>query len=585
MQLSEQELIRRKARTDLMNMNIDPYPPELFEITTTSREIKKKFKDESASFKNISIAGRIMSRRIMGSASFAEIQDDAGRIQIYLRRDDVCTGEDKSLYNDVFKKKLDIGDIVGIKGFVFVTQVGEISIHVTSFKILTKSLRPLPIVKETEDAEGNKKTWDAFTDPEQRYRQRYLDLIVNPEIKDTFRKRALLVNTIRNFLNEKGYLEVETPILQPIHGGAAAKPFVTHHNTLDMPLYLRIANELYLKRLIVGGFDGVFEFAKDFRNEGMSRFHNPEFTQVELYVAYKDYFWMMDLMEEIVEQIAIKLHGDTKVTVGEHVIDFQRPWKRFTMFEAIAHFTGIDISEMDEEALRATAKSLGIATDETMGSGKLIDEIFGEQCESKLIQPTFIIDYPEEMSPLTKKHRSKLGLVERFEAICNGKEIMNAYSELNDPIDQRERFEHQLALAARGDEEAMALDEDFLRALEYGMPPTSGVGLGIDRLTMIMTNSTSIQDVLFFPQMRPEKKETQSTDQEFTDQGIPAAYLSLMRKIGLNTLSQLSESNVNKLHNDLCGIRKKMKLKDLENPTKEAVQSWIDTSSQQQFED
>ncbi|MEZ7854910.1 MAG: lysine--tRNA ligase [Cyclobacteriaceae bacterium] len=578
MQLSEQELIRRKARTDLMNMNIDPYPPELFEITTTSREIKEKFKDESASFKNISIAGRIMSRRIMGSASFAEIQDDAGRIQIYLRRDDVCTGEDKSLYNDVFKKKLDIGDIVGIKGFVFVTQVGEISIHVTSFKILTKSLRPLPIVKETEDAEGNKKTWDAFTDPEQRYRQRYLDLIVNPEIKDTFRKRALLVNTIRNFLNEKGYLEVETPILQPIHGGAAAKPFVTHHNTLDMPLYLRIANELYLKRLIVGGFDGVFEFAKDFRNEGMSRFHNPEFTQVELYVAYKDYFWMMDLMEEIVEQIAIKLHGDTKVRVGEHVIDFQRPWKRFTMFEAIAHFTGIDISEMDEEALRATAKSLGIATDETMGSGKLIDEIFGEQCESKLIQPTFIIDYPEEMSPLTKKHRSKPGLVERFEAICNGKEIMNAYSELNDPIDQRERFEHQLALAARGDEEAMALDEDFLRALEYGMPPTSGVGLGIDRLSMIMTNSASIQDVLFFPQMRPEKKEAQSTDQEFTDQGIPAAYLPLMRKIGLNTLSQLSESNVNKLHNDLCGIRKKMKLKDLENPTKEAVQNWIDAS-------
>ena len=578
MQLSEQELIRRKARTDLMDMNIDPYPPELFEITTTSREIKEKYKDESASFKDISIAGRIMSRRIMGSASFAEIQDDAGRIQIYLRRDDVCVGEDKSLYNDVFKKKLDIGDIVGIKGFVFVTQVGEISIHVTSFKILTKSLRPLPIVKETEDAEGNKKTWDAFTDPEQRYRQRYLDLIVNPQIKDTFRKRALLVNTIRNFLNEKGYLEVETPILQPIHGGAAAKPFVTHHNTLDMSLYLRIANELYLKRLIVGGFDGVFEFAKDFRNEGMSRFHNPEFTQVELYVAYKDYFWMMDLMEEIVEQIAIKLHGDTKVRVGEHVIDFQRPWKRFTMFEAIAHFTGIDISEMDEEALRATAKSLGIATDETMGSGKLIDEIFGEQCESKLIQPTFIIDYPEEMSPLTKKHRSKPGLVERFEAICNGKEIMNAYSELNDPIDQRERFEHQLALAARGDEEAMALDEDFLRALEYGMPPTSGVGLGIDRLSMIMTNSASIQDVLFFPQMRPEKKEAQSTDQEFTDQGIPAAYLPLMRKIGLNTLSQLSESNVNKLHNDLCGIRKKMKLKDLENPTKEAVQNWIDAS-------
>ena len=580
MQLSEQELIRRKARTDLINMNIDPYPPELFEINTTSREIKEKYKDELASFKNISIAGRIMSRRIMGSASFAEIQDDEGRIQIYLRRDDVCKGEDKSLYNDVFKKKMDIGDIVGIKGFVFVTQVGEISIHVTSFKVLTKSLRPLPIVKETEDPEGNKKIWDAFTDPEQRYRQRYLDLIVNPQVKDTFRKRALLVNTIRNFLIEKRYLEVETPILQPIYGGAAAKPFITHHNTLDMPLYLRIANELYLKRLIVGGFDGVFEFAKDFRNEGMSRFHNPEFTQLELYVAYKDYFWMMDLMEEIVEQIAIKLHGDTKIIVGDHVIDFQRPWKRFTMFEAIAHFTGIDISEMDELALRATAQSLGIATDETMGPGKLIDEIFGEQCESKLIQPTFITDYPEEMSPLTKKHRSKPGLVERFEAICNGKEIMNAYSELNDPIDQRERFEDQLALAARGDEEAMALDEDFLRALEYGMPPTSGVGLGIDRLSMIMTNSLSIQDVLFFPQMRPEKSEDQSTDKEFKDKGIPAVYLPLLRKIGLNTLGQLSESNVNKLHNDLCGMRKKMKLKDLENPTKEAVQNWVDASQE-----
>jgi len=578
MQLSEQELIRRKARADLINMNIDPYPPELFEITTTSREIKEKYKDKLASSKNISVAGRIMSRRIMGSASFAEIQDDEGRIQIYLRRDDLCKGEDKSLYNDVFKKKLDIGDIVGIKGFVFVTQVGEISIHVTSFKILTKSLRPLPIVKETEDPEGNKKIWDAFTDPEQRYRQRYLDLIVNPQVKETFRKRARLVNTIRNFLNEKGYLEVETPILQPIYGGAAAKPFITHHNTLDMTLYLRIANELYLKRLIVGGFDGVYEFAKDFRNEGMSRFHNPEFTQLELYVAYKDYFWMMDLMEEIVEQIAIKLHGDTKITVGDHVIDFQRPWRRFTMFEAIAHFTGIDISKMDEVALRATAQSLGIATDETMGSGKLIDEIFGAQCESKLIQPTFITDYPEEMSPLTKKHRSKPGLVERFEAICYGKEIMNAYSELNDPVDQRERFEDQLALAARGDEEAMALDEDFLRALEYGMPPTSGVGLGIDRLSMIMTNSISIQDVLFFPQMRPEKKEDKSTDKEFIDQGIPAVYLPLLRKIGLNTLSQLSESNVNKLHNDLCGMRKKMKLKNLENPAKEVVQHWIEAS-------
>ena len=432
-----------------------------------------------------------------------------------LRRDDICPDEDKSLYNDVFKKRLDIGDIIGIKGYVFTTQVGEISIHVTELKVLAKSLRPLPIVKETEDEEGNKKTYDAFTDPEQRYRQRYLDLIVNPHIKETFIKRTQLVNTIRDFLSGKGYLEVETPILQPIHGGAAARPFKTHHNSLDMDLYLRIANELYLKRLIVGGFDGVFEFAKDFRNEGMSRFHNPEFTQVELYVAYKDYNWMMDLMEAMVEKIAVNLHGDTKVQVGEHVIDFQRPWKRYTMFEAIEYFTGIDISEMDEDELRSTAKKLHVEVDDTMGKGKLIDEIFGEKCEGQLIQPTFITDYPEEMSPLTKKHRSKPGLVERFEAICNGKEIMNAYSELNDPIDQRKRFEDQLELAKRGDDEAMALDEDFLRALEYGMPPTSGVGLGIDRLTMIMTNSNSIQDVLFFPQMKPEKKmRVELTDEE-----------------------------------------------------------------------
>lgn len=576
MHLSEQEIQRRKEREELINMGIDPYPAAMFDVNQTTAGIKEGFEEGKNGFDEISIAGRLMSRRIMGSASFAEIQDSEGRIQIYLRRDDICPGEDKSLYNDVFKKKLDIGDIVGVKGFVFKTQVGETSIHVKELTVLTKSLRPLPIVKEAEDAEGNKKTWDAFTDPEQRYRQRYLDLIVNPQVKSVFKKRTLLINTIRDFMNEHDYLEVETPILQPIHGGAAARPFKTHHNTLDMPLYLRIANELYLKRLIVGGFDGVYEFAKDFRNEGMSRFHNPEFTQVELYVAYKDYFWMMDFMEELVERIAINLHGDTKVPVGDQVIDFKRPWTRYTMFEAIEHFTGIDISEMDEGQLRETAKKLEVPVDDTMGKGKLIDEIFGEKCEGQLIQPTFITDYPEEMSPLTKKHRSKVGLVERFEAICNGKEIMNAYSELNDPIDQRARFEEQLELAKRGDEEAMALDEDFLRALEYGMPPTSGVGLGIDRLTMIMTNSDSIQDVLFFPQMRPEKKPSLATDQDYQDIGIGAEYIPILQKLGLSTIQAIKESNVNKLHNDVCGMRKKMKLNEVKNPTKEEVQNWIE---------
>lgn len=506
MQLSEQELERRKSREDLMNMGIDPYPAESFDVNVTVAHILRNFENRPDDYNNVSIAGRLMSRRIMGSASFAEIQDAGGRMQIYLRRDDICPEDDPTMYNDVFKKKMDIGDIIGIKGYVFKTQVGEISIHVTELKMLSKSLRPLPVVKETEDEDGNKKTYDAFSDPEQRYRQRYLDLVVNPEIRETFIQRTKIVNTIRNFLAGMGYLEVETPILQPLYGGAAARPFKTHHNTLDMTLYLRIANELYLKRLIVGGYDGVFEFAKDFRNEGMSRFHNPEFTQVELYVAYKDYNWMMDTMEEMLEKVAMDLHGSTKVQVGENVIDFKRPWKRLTMYEAIEHFTGIDISEMDEVGLRKTAKDLQVPLDETMARGKIIDEIFGEKCEAQLIQPTFITDYPKEMSPLTKKHRDKEGLVERFEAICNGKEIMNAYSELNDPVDQRERFEEQLELGKRGDDEAMTLDEDFLRALEYGMPPTAGVGLGIDRLSMIMTNSNSIQDVLFFPQMRPEKK-------------------------------------------------------------------------------
>lgn len=575
--LTEQELQRRQAREELMQMGVDPYPPELFKVNVTAADIHENYERRKMDYKDISIAGRIMSRRIMGSASFAEIQDHTGRVQIYIRRDDICPDENKDLYNTVFKKKLDIGDIIGITGYVFTTQTGEISIHVTSMKVLTKSLKPLPVVKEATDEAGEKKTWDAFTDPEQRYRQRYLDLIVNPHIKDTFKKRTTLVNTIRNFFNEKGYLEVETPILQPIHGGAAARPFKTHHNSLDMALYLRIANELYLKRLIVGGFEGVYEFAKDFRNEGMSRFHNPEFTQVELYVAYKDYFWMMDLMEEVVEKIAINLHGGTEVKVGEHTIDFKRPWKRFTMFEAIEHFTGIDISEMDEEQLREAARSLNVPLDDTMGKAKIIDEIFGEKCEGNLIQPTFITDYPEEMSPLTKKHRSKEGLVERFEAICNGKEIMNAYTELNDPIDQRKRFEDQLELAKRGDEEAMVLDEDFLRALEYGMPPTSGVGLGIDRLTMIMTDSTSIQDVLFFPQMRPEKKPEVASESDYEAIGIDKVYIPILQKLGLLTIDAIKEANPNKLHNDVCGMRKKMKLKEVKNPTKEEVERWINS--------
>ncbi len=498
--LSEQEVIRRKKLEDLIQLGINPYPAELYEVNTSSVQIHEEFPTHPERFQDVSIAGRIMKQRIMGAVSFYELQDAHGKIQIYAKRDEICPGEDKTAYNAIFKK-LDIGDIIGVKGFVFVTQMGEISIHVKAFTLLAKSIRPLPIVKE-KDGE----VYDAFHDPEQRYRQRYLDLIVNPSVKEVFIQRTKLVNTMRDFLNEKGYLEVETPILQPLYGGAAAKPFKTFHNKLDTTLYLRIANELYLKRLIVGGFDGVYEFSKDFRNEGMSRFHNPEFTQMELYVAYKDYEWMMNLVEEMVEKVALALHGTTQVQVGEHLIDFKRPWKRYSMFEAIEHFTGTDISEMDEVALQGFAKKVGVAVDKTMGKGKLIDEIFGECCEAHLIQPTFIYDYPIETSPLTKKHRSKPHLTERFEAVCNGKEICNAYSELNDPIDQRKRFEEQLELGKRGDEESMVLDEDFLRALEFGMPPTAGLGIGIDRLAMIMTNSHSIQDVLFFPQMRPEKK-------------------------------------------------------------------------------
>lgn len=505
-EFSEQEKVRRESMQKLIDLGIDPYPAALFDINSDSDTIKSTYDSSSEEKKDVRIAGRLMSRRIMGKAAFAELQDSKGRIQLYFNRDEICEGEDKSMYNDVFKKLLDIGDFIGVDGYVFTTKVGEISVHVKKFTVLSKTLRPLPLPKT--DNEG--KVYDAFTDPEKRYRQRYVDLIVNPHVKDAFIKRTKLTNSMRDFLNNKGYLEVETPILQPIYGGAAARPFKTHHNTLDMPLYLRIANELYLKRLIVGGFDGVYEFSKDFRNEGMSRFHNPEFTQVELYVAYKDYNWMMDLVEEMVEKIALDIHGKTEVKVGDNMINFQRPWKRFTMYEAIEHFTGVDISQMDEATMTKTAKEMGVDVDSSMGRGKLIDEIFGEKCEAQLIQPTFITDYPVEMSPLAKKHRSKKGLVERFEAICNGKEICNAFSELNDPIDQRERFEEQLALAKRGDEEAMVLDDDFLRAIEYGMPPTAGLGIGIDRLSMIMTNSNSIQDVLFFPQMKPEnnsKKE------------------------------------------------------------------------------
>ena len=502
--LSEQEKVRRESLKKLRELGIEPYPAEMFDVNITSKQIKDSYKDGNEL--DVIIAGRLMSRRIMGKASFAELQDAEGRIQLYVNRDEICEGENKIMYNIVFKKLLDIGDIIGIKGVIFTTKVGEISVKVKEIVVLTKSLRPLPLPKE--DADGA--IHDSFTDTEKRYRQRYVDLVVNPEVKEAFIKRTQLTNSMRSYLNEKGYLEVETPILQPLYGGAAARPFKTYHNTLDIELYLRIANELYLKRLVVGGFDGVYEFSKDFRNEGMSRFHNPEFTQMELYVAYKDYSWMMDFVEGMVEKIAIDLHGNTEVKVGDNIINFQRPWKRYTMYEAIEHFTGIDISKMDEKTIAETAKKIGVAVDKSMGKGKLIDEIFEEKCEGQLIQPTFITDYPIEMSPLAKKHREHEGLAERFEAICNGKEICNAFSELNDPIDQRARLEEQLALGKRGDEKAMTLDEDFLRAIEYGMPPTAGLGIGIDRLSMIMTNSNSIQDVLFFPQMKPEK----NTDSE-----------------------------------------------------------------------
>jgi len=574
MSLTEQEIQRRQALDELVKLGINPYPADLFEVNASAKDIHENYPTQKIEYKDIALAGRIMSRRIMGNASFAELQDETGKIQLYLRRDDLCPGEDKNLYNTVFKKLLDIGDIIGVTGFVFTTQTGEVSVHVQSLKVLSKALRPLPVVKETTDESGKVHQHDAFTGAEQRYRMRYVDLVVNPHVREVFVKRTKLVNSMRDYLSGRGYLEVETPVLQPLYGGAAARPFKTHHNTLDMTLYLRIANELYLKRLIVGGYNGVFEFSKDFRNEGMSRFHNPEFTQVELYVAYKDYNWMMELVEEMVEKVALDLHGSTIVTVGDQQIDFKRPWKRFTMFEAIQHFTSVDISAMDEAALIDTCRKLQVPYDETMGKGKLIDQIFGEKCEPNLIQPTFITDYPVEMSPLAKKHRTKTGLVERFEAICNRKEIANAFSELNDPIDQRARFEEQLELGKRGDEEAMTLDEDFLRALEYGMPPTAGLGIGIDRLSMIMTNSNSIQDVLFFPQMRPEKPVESTAEGDLGRLGIRPELLPVLYKLGITNEAKFKEVKPSKMFNDVCGMRKKLKLEQVQNPTFQEVEGW-----------
>ncbi|MFA5642927.1 MAG: lysine--tRNA ligase [Bacteroidales bacterium] len=500
-EFNEQERIRRDSLKAMRDLGIEPYPAETYNINTTTQEIKDKYKPEENNFQEVCIAGRIMTRRVMGAASFIELQDETGRIQVYIKRDAICTTEDKTLYNTVFKKLLDIGDIIGIKGYAFVTKAGELSIHASELKVLSKSLRVLPIVKEKEG-----QIYDAFTDPDQRYRMRYLDLIVNPQIRDVFIKRTKIMNTMRQFFNERNYLEVETPILQPIPGGAAAKPFITHHNALDMPLYLRIANELYLKRLIVGGFTGVYEFAKDFRNEGMDRTHNPEFTVLEIYVAYKDYFWMMEFVEEMIEKVALSLHSKTLLKLGENEIEFKAPYRRLPMIDAIKEYAGVDVTGMSEEQLREVCKELNIPVDKTMGAGKLIDEIFGEYCEKHLIQPTFITDYPLETSPLTKRHRSNPNLTERFELFVNGKELANAYSELNDPIDQLERFREQLKLKEKGDDEAMFIDMDFVKALEYGMPPTSGMGIGIDRLAMVMTNTSSIQDVLFFPQMRPENQ-------------------------------------------------------------------------------
>jgi lysyl-tRNA synthetase class 2 len=570
-ELSEQEQFRRQSLTELRSLGIDPYPAALYPTDAFSTDIKAEFKDEESG-KQVCIAGRIMSRRIMGKASFVELQDSKGRIQVYVSRDDIATEQQPEMYNVVFKKLLDIGDFIGINGFVFRTQMGEISVHAQELTVLSKSLRPLPIVKYKDGV-----AYDAFEDPEQRYRQRYVDLVVNEGIKDIFTKRTKVYQTMRDYFNAQGYLEVETPILQSIPGGASARPFITHHNALDIPLYLRIANELYLKRLIVGGFEGVYEFSKNFRNEGMDRTHNPEFTAMEIYVAYKDYNWMMEFTENMIEKICLEVNGSTELTVGDKSISFKTPFKRITMIDAIKEHTGIDINGMDEIQLREVCKQLHIEADDTMGKGKLIDEIFGEKCEGNYIQPTFITDYPIEMSPLCKRHRSNPELTERFELMVNGKELANAYSELNDPIDQLGRFQDQLKLSEKGDDEAMFIDMDFVRSLEYGMPPTSGMGIGMDRLVMLMTGQQAIQEVLFFPQMKPEKVAKKDGPEKFMALGIPEEWVAVVQKAGIIMVDGLKELNPNKFHQDICGLNKKHKM-ELTNPTKEEVASWIEKS-------
>ena len=568
LELSEQEIIRRNSLDTMRQMGIDPYPAAEYPINAYSDEIRSSFSDD-APRREVCVAGRIMSRRIMGKASFIELQDSRGRIQVYISRDDICPGDDKDLYNVVFKKLLDIGDFIGIKGYVFRTQTGEISVHAQELTVLGKSLRPLPIVKVKDGV-----TYDAFDDPELRYRRRYVDLVVNDGVKDVFIKRTKVYSSMREFFNNAGYIEVETPILQSIPGGASARPFITHHNALDIPLYLRIADELYLKRLIVGGFEGVYEFSKNFRNEGMDRTHNPEFTCMEIYVSYKDYNWMMNFTERMLEKICLDVNGTTEVKVGDNVISFKAPYKRVTMTEAIKEFTGYDITGMDEDALRDVCRKLGIEVDPSLGKGKLIDEIFGEKCEGNYIQPTFITDYPIEMSPLTKRHRNNPELTERFELMVNGKELANAYSELNDPIDQYERFVEQMRLSEKGDDEAMIIDHDFIRALEYGMPPTSGMGIGMDRLVMLMTGKTTIQDVLLFPQMRPEKVEKRDNAQAFAEVGVAEDWVAPLYKVGILTVADLAAASAGKLHQDLCGVNKKYKL-ELKNPTVDDVNAWI----------
>ncbi len=569
LELSEQEIVRRNSLAELRKMGIEPYPAEEYVVTGHTKEIKENFKDD-AEPREVRIAGRIMSRRIMGKASFMELQDSEGRIQVYISRDDLCPGEDKDTYNIFFKKLLDIGDIVGIEGFVFRTQMGEITVHAKNIKMLSKSLRPLPIVKMKDG-----KAYDAFEDPELRYRQRYVDLIVNDGIKDIFLQRATVLRTLRSVLDEAGYTEVETPTLQSIAGGASARPFITHFNALDVDMYMRIATELYLKRLIVGGFEGVYEIGKNFRNEGMDRNHNPEFTCMELYVQYKDYNWMMSFTEKLLETICIAVNGSTEREIDGNIISFKAPYRRLPILDAIKEKTGFDCNGKTEEEIRAFCKEKGMDVDETMGKGKLIDELFGEFCEGTFIQPTFITDYPVEMSPLTKMHRSKPGLTERFELMVNGKELANAYSELNDPIDQEERFVEQMRLADKGDDEAMIIDKDFLRALQYGMPPTSGIGIGIDRLVMLMTGQTTIQEVLFFPQMRPEKVVKRDQEDAYTTLGISAEWVAPLQKAGYLTVDSLDSANPGKVHQEICGLNKKFKL-GLTNPSVDNVAAWID---------